>query len=508
MKRRPSGTPLSEAQLGGVPLIAIYLALMFVVAPIILVLGRDAFTPLAINLGLALSVLAVFEMRRVGHPLTPAGIAAFGGILIFALRPLTIAAAGTTTPGALADTRYFVADTIEAGTWALVQVSVFYALFGFVYFVSMGRRTPSEHVTPPLTLAPAAARRAGTLLVVVAVFAVGCAFLLIQTSGGFAAHFSGVSVRSSFLAGRYYLTLSYIPFTVAVVLYVLARRFSGMKEWGGLALPAAVLLCAVGFATGGRGPLLLGVIIPLLILKQTGPSRFSPRTLALIGLALLVGAMVMSLFLREGNYDEGASIRALQDDPAGTLMQRLTSGAETRPFDSLILLNEAEAAGAVPWLFGSTYLAVPTWFFPGELAPWKDGGANTWFTRTFVPRFYYPDQIETSISAIGEAYANFRWAGIVIVALLVGIAAVRLSVRRTGDSFMKIATAALLTPMFFSFIRGDAFQNLSAVILILACLGLFRASLGRMAPAKENGGIGRKDRESTPLLEQFAPTRR
>ncbi|WP_060915968.1 O-antigen polysaccharide polymerase Wzy [Microbacterium oleivorans] len=483
MTRSPHEAALSELRIGGASFAVIYLVLLCLVAPLLIVAFEDgAYSVLAATIGLALAFLAMFEMRRVGHPLTPAGIAAIGGILIFALRPITVQSSGYTTPGALLDSRTFVGPTVDAGVASLGQVATFYAAFGVCYFLIQARRRVAANTMKlnALCFSETTVRRAGLILVFVTIFAVGCAVLLVQSSGGLAAHFSGVSVRSSFLAGRYYLTLGYLPLTVALVMYVLVRRFAGLREWNGGALLAAAVLVAVGFTTGGRGPLLLGVILPILILKQTGPSRFTARTLTLIGGGLLVGAMTMSLFLREGVYDEGASIRALQANPLGTLMERLTSGAETRPFDSLILLNEVDAAGQVPWLFGRTYAAVPTWFVPGDLIPWKDGGANTWFTREYVPRFYYPDKIETSISAIGEAYANFRWVGIVVVGVLVAVAAAKLSVRRSGDGFMKTTTIAVLTPLFFSFIRGDAFQNLSTVILILAFIGLFRAGLGRL----------------------------
>lgn len=454
-----------------------YLVLGLLVAPVVVIVSSlTAYDSLIMVVIAMMSVLVAFEWRRVGHPVTPAGIAALGGLLIFGLRPITVASSGATTPGAMADTRLFVAGTIDAGVVSLAQVILFFTVFGFAYFLLQARPPRPPRLTP--VLRPGTVRRAGILLALVTLFGLGCAFLLVQSSGGFAAHFSGVSVRSSFLAGRYYLTLAYIPMTVALVLYVLCRRHSGMRDWNGGAFLAAAALCAVGFTTGGRGPLLLGVVIPILILKQSGPTRLSSGRLGLIGVALLAGAMVMSLFLREGNYDEGASIRALQADPVGTLLTRLTSGAETRPFDSLILLNEQDALGNVPVLLGSTYAAVPTWFLPGEIAPWKDGGANTWFTKTYIPRFYYPDQIETSISAIGEAFANYRYVGIFVVAALVAMAAVAVGLRRESNGLSRTLFAALLTPMFFSFVRGDAFQNLSTVVLMLMCVGLFGLALG------------------------------
>ena len=47
----------------------------------------------------------------------------------------------------------------------------------------------------------------------------------------------------------------------------------------------------------------------------------------LLGLGLVVGAMVMSLTLRENAYDGGASLAALEENPVSTLASRLTSQA-------------------------------------------------------------------------------------------------------------------------------------------------------------------------------------
>lgn len=476
----PRGLPQPR---GGSLAAAGYFAALAVVAPLLFVLGgASMFVGIALTLGAGLSLLLRYEWRRVGHPLTPAGIVALGGILLFVLRPLTIDSSGTTTPGAILDTRYFTGGTVQAATEALLQVTVFYLAFGVIYFLIMSTRCAARGADVP----DVAVRRAGFVLALATAFAVLCAAVLIQSSGGIAEHFAGVSIRSSFLAGRYFLTLGYVPLTIALVLYVLTRRFRGLPDWNGLAIIAAGILCVVGFTTGGRGPLVLGIILPLLILQQTGPRRFSTRALILIGISLLAGAMVMSLFLRENQYDQGASLAALQDDPFGTLLNRLTSGVETRPFDSLILLNEADNAGRMPPLFGLTYLAVPTWFIPGEILPGKMGGANTWFTMTYVPRFYYPERIETSISAIGEGYANFGYFGIVLVGVLVAVAAAKLTMHRERTTLQRTLFAVILTPMFFSFIRGDAYQNLSAVMLMAL---IAAAMLAIVVPRQPSGSL-------------------
>jgi hypothetical protein len=200
------------------------------------------------------------------------------------------------------------------------------------------------------------------------------------------------------------------------------------------------------------------------------------------------------------------------------LLERLTSGAETRPFDSLILLNEAQEGGRLDWQFGWTYLAVVTWFLPGSIFPWKPGGANTWFTKEYLPGFYYPFHIETSISAIGEAYANFAWLGIVVVGALLGWAAARLSTRYRVASLLGTVLYVVLTPLFFSFVRGDSYQNLSliafAATIAAVMVKLVQDTSGRprraraqvVRPAPEADGILRSMQRLTarprPILEK------
>ena len=52
-----------------------------------------------------------------------------------------------------------------------------------------------------------------------------------------------------------------------------------MSTWSPLGLISATALLGIAFVTGGRGPLLLGAILPLLLLKQLGGRPFrTPRS--------------------------------------------------------------------------------------------------------------------------------------------------------------------------------------------------------------------------------------
>ena len=420
----------------------------------------------------AMIAMLAYELLRVGHPLTPAGISALAGLFLFVLRPWAVYRNGVTSPGAMLDSRGFADETVVAGNVALIQVGLFYLVAWLVFF-SLVRRFRVE--TENKGAIPFSVARVRVLVVLVAVAAIGVTFLLLISSGGLAAHLEGVAYRSSFLAGRYFLTLGYVPFVVALALYVAVRRGHGLRTLTPLTFALATILCGVAFITGGRGPLLLGAVLPILLLIQTSSRPLRRRELGLLGVLLLVGAMIMSLTLRENRYDQGASLEALREDPVGTLADRLMSGAESRPFDSLILINEVEAQDDLPILWGATYARVPTWFVPGSVLPGKDSGANTWFTREYLPRFYYPEKIETSVSAIGEAYINFRYPGIILSAFFLGYVLAALGVTGPRWNPTRLTRIAVLTPVVFSFVRGDSYQTLSLAILVLVFSFLFSA---------------------------------
>lgn len=452
------------------------------------------FTLVAWLVGVMLVSLLVFEWRRARHPLTPAGILALGSLLLFWLRPLTVASQGVTTAGAEADTVRFVGDVETAGSTALLQVALFLGVLALSYMARVVTPPSEDRPAPPLAVDHhmGAAR---FLVAVTSMFAAGCALFLVQSSGGVGAFLDGLSVRSSFLSGRYFLTLGYIPLSVALVMYLILRqRLPAARPWDALSVAATAVLVLSAFTGGGRGPVLLGAVLPLLIVKQLGPRPFRAPSLIAIGAFLITGAIVMSVFLREDAYSDGRAGREFAANPIASVGARLTSGSEARPFDSLILLNTVDQRGALQFQHGQTYLATVKWFLPSSLAGEK-GGGNTWFTRNYLPRYYFPDHVETSISAPGEAYANFGIAGLVVVGMLTGLAAAAFGSRNveglTGGMF-----AALLTPLFFSFVRGDAYHNASLALLLIVGIyfsGWFSRTVASAA---------------APAKQEFAPTQR
>ena len=467
--------------------LAAMLAAMGVTAGTLALLGNEWSYPIMIAL-LAVVLVGVIikETAANGDPLTPGGIAAATGLLLFVLRPLTVAQSQETSPGALADTRFFSPNLQLAVSSALVQVLIFFISFYLVYYFSSARESKraGSGLSPQaaLTSAPVpgtgrhySARATNALVVGSSVIGLGLLVYLVMSSGGPSAYIAGLANRSNFLSGRAFIGLAYIPVQIALILNILERRRVGLYSWNWITIAGFATLIVCAASAGGRGPLIVGVFLPFLILKQIGPNPLRFRRIAWMAGGTAVISMLYGIVIRDAAFDDGRSLDLLLRDPIGVLLDRLTSGIETRPFDVLIRLNEVVAQPGFEYQLGATYAAVPAWFVPRQL--WENkpfGGGNTWFTSTYVPRFYGENRVETSLSAIGEAFSNFGFIGIIAVGALLGLVVslfIRSRISRRG--IFGTTIAIVITPLVFSTIRGDAYQGMSTSIGSLVIISVF-----------------------------------
>lgn len=481
------------------------LAAVLVSWGIVSVLDQEVSYPLMIAvLALLLVSVVTREIMTFHHPLTPAGVVALTGLLLFVLRPLTIWANRVTSPGALADSRYFSSALVEAGSAALVQCLVFFCLFFIVYYaIALNQRATVIEAASLSALTRRESRVVSTTaLQYLTLVASGGAFAailyLIVSSGGPSAYVAGLALRSDFLSGRSFFALTYVPVQIALVLNVLHRRKVGVRVWNWVNVVAVVSLLVCGISAGGRGPLVIGVVLPLVLLKQFGPKPLRLRTLTTIGVGMLVVALTYSIVVRTSSFDGGRSLAQFKVDPVGVMLTQLTSGSETRPFDSLVRLNEAATTDGFEFQGGATYAAAPAWFVPRALWEGKpNGGGNTWFTSTYVPRFYGTARIETSLSTVGEGYANFGYAGVAGAGIVLGAVASQLRPRRrqdetTAGGLLGTTLTVVLTPLLFSLIRGDLYQGGS---LTIATVGLTMAGyyvVSSRKPATAHGTVERR----------------
>jgi hypothetical protein len=313
-----------------------------------------------------------------------------------------------------------------------------------------------------------------TVLVLVNVLSL---YALVSSAGSVVAYLAGLAVRSTTLRGESYLGLAYLPLLIACGLLWVAVARQGSVDpdtrtrgarpvlWVGI-----VVGVLSAFASGGRAAVLLGCLLPLALVRSavSGPlGRSKTLFLGLFAVVLFVG---MSVTLRQRQFapDANAGVLSATGAALSDLPGTMLGGTDARPFDSVLYLRSPDAERVSP-LDGETYAAAWTYFVPRKLWPEKPfGGGNAWFTSVFAPRFYGSDRVETSVSAVGEAWANFRWLGVLGAGLLLGLALVAAERFRSRLSPHDGGTVlyALIAPTFISFIRGDAYHNVPLFLLI------------------------------------------
>lgn len=469
------------------------------VATFSLVEGYVAVPIVVIFLAVLCIAAVIIEIRRCGDFLTAAGMFAMGVFAFFVIRPIGIYTQQSTTAGAEVDSRALSIALESAMAISLVQVLVLvlcaFAVYwtlstyqpkdrsanGFREFVERNQRMVNEKTSAVLVW----------LAIVVAMFS---AIILIGRSGGLVEHFGSVANRSSSLRGVNFLVYSYLPLLAALLVHTVNRRVVGRSIDAASVFGVAALLVVTALS-GGRGPLIFGAVLPLLILLQTGRRRISQGSLAVVlGLGALV-ALAYAVLVRERTFRADEVGVRHEDSLLATVWDRALSGSEFRPLDSLIRLNEAASVGELSLQNGNTYLASLAWFVPRGLWPGKPGGgANTWFTQTLLPRFYGPERVETSVSVVGEAYLNFSWIGLALVGIFVGCLLFFVSRSRVYQGgILRVALVAGTSPIIVSFLRGDAYQNVG-VFLTLTVLIIGSYFVSQHHTLDATGGIKQPER--------------
>lgn len=418
---------------------------------------------------LAMCVFLVARGRALpDRMLSSPALVGLAAAFFFVARPVYILIEAQTSIGAGVDAVALTSGLRDS------EIAALWTCFVFLFGVAVGNLVPARAAKARPGVVHLSVPRLVAAVVALVGINLASLYALVSSAGSVSAYVAGLAVRSSTLRGESYLGLAYLPLLIATgLLWVAtAQRDSAPPVRGArtvLYLGMGVGLLSA-FASGGRAAVVLGCLLPLALVRSavSGPiGRSKTVVLGLVAVVLFVG---MSVALRQRQFapDSNSGVFSATGAALSDLPGTLLGGTDARPFDSVLYLRSPDAERVAP-LNGETYTSAWTYVVPRKLWPDKPfGGGNAWFTELFAPRFYGTDRVETSVSAVGEAWANFRWIGVLASGFLLGLALVvaerfRSQLSRRDGGIVLYAFAA---PTFISFVRGDAYHNVPLFLLI------------------------------------------
>ncbi|MBJ7457929.1 MAG: oligosaccharide repeat unit polymerase [Thermoleophilaceae bacterium] len=432
---------------------------------------------------LLLAIVASYRWLR--DPLSPLMLVLLTFFILYVLRPGFILSTRMFGPTTKRAEIALGLDAQEAMVSALglVVLGLFGLLLGFVAWIQLSRGGAEVSPDTVRVRSSAVQERSWAVvgLVILGLLVAGWAyFTLIASVGGIGAYVEALSQRSGFFFGRGYLNLAALPLKVVTLLLfchaISADRVSGFRKALIGALIVAVLIG--DFLSGGRAAILTGTMVPLVVIYHYVRQRLSLVALGALAVVALLMFVSVRVITRDAVYageSKGSSdAAALTLEAFKNLPETTVGGQEAIPFDSLLVLR-LQAERGLDIQYGATYL--PIFTFPIPRSIWENkplGGGNAWFTQTFFPRFFGPQKTETSISMIGEAYANFGRVGVPIVLFLfgMGLGIARWSLGRVTTP-RGMVTYAVTVGYSINIVRGDAFQSVTRYALTVGLVWTF-----------------------------------
>jgi len=454
-------------------------------------LGPDPPSPYYYLLPVIAAILLAVPayLRASPDPLSPALVFAVIFTVYYVLRPLHILSTGMVGP-AKAAYDVPIAAVMDSIRVALLLASVGIASF-FLGYIATVRAAPAGAPRPEAWSWPVIARERFHLAMIVAVACVVAflAFLLLR-SGGLAAYLAQIGYRQRTFANIAFLTQLSVPVKAVLFVALLSRRAPGPNRvtWRVIFMLGAFAATADVFS-GGRSNLIVGTLLPALFIVHYALRPLKARTVLVLGLALLAIAVSFRVVFRDSQFSGSSnhSRTSLLQQSYQRPLDAVVGGHDAIAFDSLATLNGAYGR-TYPRRLGLTYLDALTFPAPRALWPGKPlGGGNAWFTSTYFPGYYGADHVETSVTLLGEAEANFGLAGVLLMPALLGLGLASVYRRTVASlSATSILVYANVAPYAFTLVRGDAYHSVpSALIATGASLFVFNYCTVRFSPATE-----------------------
>jgi oligosaccharide repeat unit polymerase len=266
-------------------------------------------------------------------------------------------------------------------------------------------------------------------------------------------------------------------FTGAAALYAGVGLKQRSTRWGFTLLMLLFFLIEI-VMSGNR------IFFALYLLAFLASCWLYRRTRILAGLLVASPALVLAFSLwgsiraNLGTIPESAAVQAFEVDLGNRTITHLMGVSEGSGV--MLLMHMINDFGTkFDYLYGGTYARLFTFLLPGS----RSTGQLPDFS-TLAAELYEPGQATSlGATALGEAYANFGFAGMLVMPLLAGLAVWcgnRMSRAGGGHSLM----AAVSFVMFVAFVRFPFAENAMTWIAALLVIWALKLEKGLELPAE------------------------
>jgi oligosaccharide repeat unit polymerase len=206
------------------------------------------------------------------------------------------------------------------------------------------------------------------------------------------------------------------------------------------------------------------------------------RTRILAGLLVASPVLVLAFSLwgsvraNLGTIPESATVQAFEVDIGNRTVTHLMGVSEGSGV--MLLMHMVNDFGTrFDYLYGGTYARLFTFFLPGS----RGAGQLPDFS-TLAAELYEPGQTTSlGATALGEAYANFGFAGMLVMPLLACLAVV-CGNRMAGGSHSLMAAVSFV--MFAAFVRFPFAENALTWLAALGLIWALQLEKGMQLPAE------------------------
>jgi oligosaccharide repeat unit polymerase len=426
------------------------------------------------------------------HALSAIAFVTYSQAVLFVARPLYQMQWGDSL-SAFSGERY--GDSFIAAE-AITGVGFVAICSGYGWALRRRRESFPLRLVQPWSPTAFARVRPAIVLVVLAGIALYAIYVL-QTGVG--AYLSGVSAgrseeaRAAAASSSAYF-YSGLQFALGALILLLLQNRLARNRIGQLwAISLLALAMLPQLLAGNRSVFVPVAVSILLIFASTNPKVISfSRVAVLLPLAFVLGIVAPRIW-RDSLSRGGSVDMAIQSAfSLETAIGDFVGGLDTAMIDAFEVQVRAQDSGALPLLFGQSYLSALTAVVPRQLWPEKPEVVDAYLNSVLFPQTHELG-IGFAFGVYSEPYLNFGLLGVVVIGLIFGLI-LGFATRWVTESATMLPAfwLVMLTSFIFPLMRGsltfDAQRLLIPALPVVVAIGFFAVISGTDGRQDSTGG--------------------